>query len=1395
MTGTPDSGVALRCTVVRSDSGLVRQWCLCVPVGTTWSSIAQQIGATEPSYAGPHLIAGTHCVGVPPLINEVVISDLVADAAPPHLLDIVVIEGPCVGARAALTDQPLGIGRGPDNHLVLDDSDLSRHHCQLRIDQGRAVVCDANSTNGSYLDGSPVGSQQLEMRAGQRLRIGGSTLVLERSSRPSEPLAVDTAGRYLVHRPPRNQLRVADLDLVEPAAPAIEKHRGFPWVAAITPLILAVVMVLVLGNLMFAMFALLSPVMVIAQYAGDRNTTRGRHHDQQSAHAQNVERFQQDCAAAVRAEQGMRRQIAPPVATAARDVQLRTARLWNRAPTHEDFGAWRVGIGTTESRIRLRAAVGESRHLRIDDVPVVVPMREHSVVGISGALRHLLTQSALLQLATWHSPGYLRIFVFCMPDHARAPWVALAALPHVTPHPMAAPRIFTAEGEDTAITKMCATLAIAGDHDSPHTLVVVDGAVGNIPAVADLITNAARCGLAVLALAEQPRQLPPACTCIIIADKRDQAYVDDVPVRPDLPIAELVASTARALGAIADADPSDAGSQIPDSVDFIALIGAELGFDVGDPAEVLRGWHSQPIQTRALLGQGANGPIWTDLATDGPHALIAGTTGAGKSELLQTMITSLALTNSPDRLSFVLIDYKGGAAFAECARLPHTLGLVTDLDAHLTSRALRSLEAEVRRRERMLASCGAADISRYDALAPEVPLARLFIVIDEFRVLAEELPDFIEGLVRIAAVGRSLGIHLILATQRPAGVVSADMRANLNLRIALRVRDSCDSHDVIESDAAAVIPAELPGRAILRTGGGPPILFQTAWTGGPLPTAEVPIRVARIDPRTGAPNWPPAQTAERESCALTLLQETISVAAVTGRIHTPQSPWLQPLPSAVSHAEVQQQMRTRQLMLDLHLRRSSGTGFVVGLVDLPAEQRQEAIGWHPGPDGNLSIVGGPRSGRTTAARTLAYNAARELPSGRLHLYVLDGGGSLLDLARLPHCGAVISRQELSRTTRLVDWLCGLIRQRQSRPCTAGGEAATDPLIVLVIDGWEIFQEMSNEHTVGDLEDRLGQILRDGASVGVTVVATGGRALMSGRTGAFFSSTIVLRMTDPTDLLMAGLRSSQIPAQMPPGRGVLLPGGQELQATLPDHPWEPGCTQTDGSTTETGPVHIAELPARVHLADLVPTPHPADLVLCGCTVDGPDGLPTGPLGEAGWLVCGPPRSGRSNVLSVLAVMLAPHRTVGWISTGSTPAGTPTDVVRLPFDDPGCMHEWCLQHPDAAILIDDVDQLGGFPAESVVLEHLARNRSTGAIVCATGPAGELATSYRGLAPELRRRQTGILLQPGRHDGDVFGIRTGPADRPRPGRGLLVIRGEIGEIQIAGQASSARSSSSSA
>ena len=301
------------------------------------------------------------------------------------------------------------------------------------------------------------------------------------------------------------------------------------------------------------------------------------------------------------------------------------------------------------------------------------------------------------------------------------------------------------------------------------------------------------------------------------------------------------------------------------------------------------------------LGVSAAGPVTVDLVADGPHAVVGGTTGSGKSELLVTWVSAMAAAHPPERVCFLLVDYKGGSAFEPLRTLPHTVGLITDLDAVETERALQSLRAELRYRERALAREGARSVEA-------ASLPRLVIVVDEFAAMLLEHPDLQAVFTDIAARGRSLGMHLVLCTQRPAGVIRDGVLANADLRVSLRVNNRADSLAVVGADTAAELPVSPRGRAVVTSAAGEPVVFQVA-------LAE------RVDIEAAAAAW-------------------------TGS-PPPRRPWCDPLPERVEATALAR----------------PAEGIVVGLVDLPHEQRQATATYDPRVDGHLLVLGGPRSGK------------------------------------------------------------------------------------------------------------------------------------------------------------------------------------------------------------------------------------------------------------------------------------------------------------------------------------------------------------------------------------------------------------------------------------------------
>ena len=572
-------------------------------------------------------------------------------------------------------------------------------------------------------------------------------------------------------------------------------------------------------------------------------------------------------------------------------------------------------------------------------------------------------------------------------------------------------------------------------------------------------------------------------------------------VRPDFVSPAWCGRLARSLSPLRDISGETEDSALPASSRLLDVL--QLEPPTSDA--VAARWRMNAQSTMAVVGESYDGPFGIDIRRDGPHGLIAGTTGSGKSELLQTIVAALAVANTPENMTFVLVDYKGGSAFKDCVKLPHTVGMVTDLDAHLVERALESLGAELKRREHILAAADAKDIEDYQDLVrrdpSHPPVPRLLIVIDEFASMVRDLPDFVTGLVNIAQRGRSLGIHLLLATQRPSGVVSPEIRANTNLRIALRVTDGGESSDVIDSPEAGHISKSTPGRAYVRLGHASLIPFQSGRVGGRRPGAADP---RTLEPWAGPLTWedlgraalrkPKVEAREEEEITdLKVLVDAVRDANQALGIPSQHSPWLPALEGTL-------------LLDDVPPVRSEGAlpAAAYGVEDLPASQDRRPVVVDFATFGHLIVGGAPRTGRSQVLRTIAGSLARTHSVADVHLYGIDcGNGALNSLAKLPHCGAVVGRNQLERVIRLFARLKGELTRRQDlfaeqgyadigeqRAAAAEGERL--PHIVMLLDRWEGWLPTLGEYDHGDLTDQLMTMMREGASVGVHVVLTGDR---------------------------------------------------------------------------------------------------------------------------------------------------------------------------------------------------------------------------------------------------------------------------------------------------------------
>ncbi|MFD5801910.1 FtsK/SpoIIIE domain-containing protein [Streptomyces sp. NPDC127020] len=901
-------------------------------------------------------------------------------------------------------------------------------------------------------------------------------------------------------------------------------------------------------------------------------------------------------------------------------------------------------------------------------------------------------------------------------------------------------------------------------------------------------------------------------------------------VRPDFVTPAWCLRLTRSLSALRDISGETEDSALPGASRLLDV----LQLEPPTPDAISARWRMGGQSTMAVIGESYDGPFGIDMRKDGPHGLIAGTTGSGKSELLQTIVAALAVANTPENMTFVLVDYKGGSAFKDCVKLPHTVGMVTDLDAHLVERALESLGAELKRREHILAAADAKDIEDYQDLVrrdpSHAPVPRLLIVIDEFASMVRDLPDFVTGLVNIAQRGRSLGIHLLLATQRPSGVVSPEIRANTNLRIALRVTDGGESSDVIDSPEAGHISKNTPGRAYVRLGHSSLVPFQSGRVGGRRPGAADPAALA---PWVGALGWedlgraaltkPKAESREDDEITdLKVLVDAVRDANRSMGIPAQHSPWLPALDET--------------LLLDaIEVPALAGAApgklppAPYGIEDLPSDQARRPVVVDFATFGHLMIGGAPRSGRSQVLRTIAGSLARTHSTADVHLYGIDcGNGALNALTRLPHCGAVVSRNQTERVVRLVNRLKGEMDRRQNLLADKGfadiGEqraAVTEderlPHIVVLLDRWEGWVPTLGEVDHGALTDELQTMMREGASIGIHLVLTGDRTLLVGRIATLTEDKYGLRLADRSDFASLGIPARKVPEEIPPGRAFRNEAGTETQfALLSEDTTGQGQAAAITAIGEAAAARDAEVPRarRPFRVDSLPSritfPEAWELrdpeasrsklwALIGIGGDeivgfGPDladGVPS-------FVIAGPAKSGRSTVLmnvaqSLLAqgtrlVVAAPRQSpVRQLdgADGVLKVFTGDDIDEDEFEE---LIDQASPEEPIAVLIDDGEILEDCDAESQMKKIVSRGAERGLALVIAGDEEDVCSGFSGWQVDAKKARRGILLSPQESSsGDLIGLRVSRAmvgGPVAPGKGMLHLGdGELRTVVVPG------------
>lgn len=1311
-----------------------------------------------------------------------------ADRAPAaqSVLWLKVTAGPDCGRVIPLHRGRHVIGRDVECDIPLDDPNLSRRHACLWVDLHSVEIQELGSTNGTRLDGEPLDHGRRPVPLPCTISIGATQLEVAPIAEPPAGVTADASGMLLVHRPPRPAAAGRTGVLSIPGAPIPSRRPRIQWLAALLPIAVSAALAATLRSTQLLAFVALSPATVLAGTMAERRSWRRNRRDQLAEYHRTRHAAEETLARSLRQELMDRRRMFPNAAEVLLSATSRDCRLWERRSDQPCFLALRLGLadqpaGTTVNRDGVPVSAGI---LPLTPATVALTERTLGVAGpdrcVDGLRRWLIGQAVVL-----HSPADLSTILIT--DQFGDPgWRWLRWLPGVptvaisTEH-----RRRLADQLRELVRERRQRRDATGRGWSGHwTLVIIDPAslVTELPCLSELIDEGPSVGLAVICFARGDRSLPAGCSATLrfTGDDGIEAILTDAG-RPPLPVlADRVSPgwtdrSARSLACLRDAEDIRAAGS-----DQVVRLTDVLGLRQVTTDAVRKRWRNRTVRPMAPIGAGRTGKLEIDLVADGPHLLIAGTTGSGKSELLRVLITSLAMRQPPTDLTFVLIDYKGGAAFAECAELPHVTGLVTDLDPQLTQRALASLNAELRRRERAFARAGTSEFGAYQRSnhAVEVPLARLVLVIDEFASLAEELPELLAGLLGIAQRGRSLGVHLILATQRPAGVLSADIKANIGLRIALRMTDVADSVDVIGTDAASRIDRGMPGRAIARAADGQLDEFQTACLSQPA-RAEQAVSITELDEW----NRPGGTTDPEQPTELAVITQAIVEAAAD--LPSPGPPWIEPLPAVLSIEPT-----------------PGSTTVVFGRGDEPAGQRQFPVSLDLACGGAIAFIGGPRSGRTTALRTVIGTAVCQLTAEQLHVYAIDCAGTALrPLRGLPHCGAVLDATEPAAVTRLIARLAAERQRRQQQLAELGASdfaegvaAGSDlPAVLIALDGWSGLADLSEELDAGRSAELFVQLLRDGAAAGFTFLVTGDRSTLCARSAAVLGRKLLLPLADRSDYALAGLSMAVVPRRPIPGRALTVEEGLEVQiGLLADDAssaaqWQalgrralttPASVASSGARSGGGPSTPAE--PRIRMRPLPPTVSasalleqhsraaPGECCLLGLGGDDASAVECALFGPASrFLIAGPHGSGRSTAAILIArqararglrvFIAAPARSPlsAWAAENEVAGGTPGEFLAgMDLD---------------LLVVDDAEQFTDTVAGDQLQAWVAAADAT-VVVAAHTP--DLLNSFRGLGAELRRHRSGLLLQPSAIDGELLGVRLPhlpPSDLP--GRGVLV------------------------
>ena len=1159
----------------------------------------------------------------------------------------------------------ISIGRARECQIAIDSKQVSSHHAKLQKHQGQWKLSDLGSSNGTYVnekketeailspgDFIDIGlCHMLVEKNSLTIRFAGSISIHLPARLETRPYSEETGYPFLFKRSPRLHRKIETTEIEIQTAPTIGSKPSINWLTVLLPPVatIAIMATMVLAfnfsktSLLFtAPMSMIGILVTVLNYRSQKKKHSGAELTRMKKYDEYLQQIVSDIVAKQAKQREILLQAYPDTANCITTAMNADRELWDRKSDDADFLTLRVGSGDVKSCVSLRIpkevltlesdqfstypAKIESAHKTVSDCPITFDVLRSVTGGVIGERASVLrlVRNLIIQASTHHSYDDLKIITICSKEEWPE-WEFVKWLPHsfddtrtrrylACDHHQAEKLL--GQLEDTLAQRNREAAGSDERRISPQMpyllFICADPAVFHNCGIMKYLLNASpNIGAGALFLFDSLENLPKECHTIIeVGGNQGTIYprenIDDAqqfvidPVEPD-----IYDTFARSMAPIRL--EKQGVQELPVSVTFLQ------GYGVKRPEEIdLAGYWSSSATNKSMavpIGVKQNGePFYFDIHEKhhGPHGLVAGMTGSGKSEMVQSWILSMALHFPPQDVSIVLIDFKGTGLILPFQNLPHLAGTISDLDTSI-GRNLTALENELSRRKALLDQNGVSNISAYIKKYKEgkisEPLSFLFVVIDEFAEFKVQFPDFMTVINRIFAIGRTLGVYILLLTQKPTNVVDDKMNANTRFRWCLKVASSADSKDMLGHPDAAKLTN--PGRAFVQVGEDEIYeQIQSYWSGAPYnPNRDTTHRstdkISVVDLSGNRISYEPERTtgyrAERNE--IDAVVTAIDAYVRKHNIERARNIWTQKLGETLYLNQI------LSIAFDGERWNSDEEKLqaTIGMIDDPRSQSQYPLKLDLASTGHVAVFGAPGVGKTTLLQTTILSLALSYPPDAVQMYLMDFGGGNLALFRdLPHVGDVMladDAEKLGKFTQLIQVEIQT-RKKAFSACGASNLSAYQeltgtrlPSILLFLDNFApVFGMYPN------LEDFFINLSREGGTYGVYwFVTSNTQNSLTYRINQNIKMSLALRMTDRADYSMIVGKTDGLEPENILGRGLVKGAPPlEFQTALPVE----GDTESqrlkklreliaamDGKWSGPRPVPVPVMPDTVALANV------------------------------------------------------------------------------------------------------------------------------------------------------------------------------------------------------------------